>query len=46
MQTDEFSGVIGLIDSTHIAMAALPKNVQEDYLNSKGFYSLNVQIVS
>lgn len=45
-----FPGIIGAIDCTHIAIVA-PKT--EDpvrpgiaYYNSKGFYSLNVQMVN
>lgn len=40
-----FPGTIGAIDCTHVAIIA--RSVEEyNYLNSKGFHSKNIQLVS
>lgn len=41
-----FPGVIGCIDGTHVRIVAPAKEMQHLYLNRKGYYSLNVMIVS
>jgi len=43
----EFPGVIGCIECTHIKVAC-PRNVNNAavYMNRKGYYSLNVQMVT
>lgn len=41
-----YPNVIGLIDGTHVPLTALPKEVENGYLNHKGFHSINTQIVS
>lgn len=38
--------IIGLIDGTHIAIAALRKDEEIPFLNRKGYHSINVQLVS
>lgn len=40
-----FPGVLGVIDGTHIAITALPKDIENAYMNRKGFHSINVQLV-
>lgn len=40
-----FPGVIGAIDCTHVRILA-PREEEHNYLNRKGYHSLNVQIVS
>lgn len=39
------SGIIGLIDGTHIALTALPKRTENAFVNRKGYHSINTQIV-
>lgn len=34
-----------MIDGTHIAITALPKEIESAYVNRKGFHSINAQIV-
>lgn len=50
MRKFNFPGVIGSIDGTHIAIKAPatedPIRPGLAYYNRKGFYSINVQIVS
>lgn len=41
-----FPGVMGFIDGTHVRICAPRKDIQHLYLNRKGYYSLNVMIVS
>lgn len=41
-----FSGVIGAIDGTHVAIWSLTKNREHLYINRKLFHSLNVMIVN
>lgn len=40
-----FPGILGVIDGTHVALSALPKNIEHAYINRKGFHSINAQIV-
>lgn len=40
-----FPGIIGAIDCTHVRILC-PKEEEHNYLNRKGYHSLNVQIVS
>lgn len=41
-----FPGVIGFVDGTHIRIISPRQEQKHLYLNRKGFYSLNVMIVS
>lgn len=41
-----YPNVIGIIDGTHIGLSAVPKEVENGYVNHKGFHSINVQVVS
>lgn len=41
----DFPGILGVIDGTHIAITALPKEIESAYVNRKGFHSINAQIV-
>lgn len=38
-------GIIGLVDCTHLPLAALKKEIEIPYVNRKGFHSLNAQII-
>lgn len=40
-----FPGVLGVIDGTQIAITALPKEIENAFMNRKGFHSINVQLV-
>lgn len=40
-----FPGILGVIDGTHVAITALPSQIENAYINRKGFHSVNVQIV-
>lgn len=40
-----FPNIVGLIDGTHIAIAAVRRNVENGYVNHHGFYSINTQLV-
>lgn len=40
-----FPGVLGIIDGTQIAITALPNEIENAYMNRKGFHSINVQVV-
>lgn len=41
----KFPGILGVIDGTQIAITALPKQIENAYVNRKGFHSINVQVV-
>lgn len=41
----DFPGILGVIDGTHIAITALPKEIESAYVNRKGIHSINTQIV-
>lgn len=41
-----YPNVIGLIDGTHVPLAVVPNEVENGYVNHKGFHSINTQIVS
>lgn len=41
-----FPGVIGCVDGTHVRIVCPDKNLRHLYYCRKGFYSLNVMIVS
>lgn len=45
MEATGFAGIIGAIDCTHVAILA-PPDEEHNYVNRKGFHSINVQIVS
>lgn len=38
-------GILGVIDGTHVGVAGLPHNIENAFVNRKGFHSINVQIV-
>lgn len=38
-------GTLGIIDGTHVAIAALPNPVEAAFVNRKGDHSINVQII-
>lgn len=40
-----FRGILGVVDGTHVAITALPLDVEYAYVNRKGFHSINTQIV-
>lgn len=40
-----FPGILGVIDGTHVALTALPLDIENAYVNRKGFHSINTQIV-
>lgn len=37
-------GLLSIIDGTHVAVSAFPREVEHAYVNRKGFHSINVQI--
>lgn len=39
-------GVVGCVDGTHVKIMSPPQNEKHHYYNRKGYYSLNVMIVS
>lgn len=41
-----FPGVIGCVDGTHVRIISPPNEEKHIFLNRKGFYSLNVMLVS
>lgn len=41
----QFPGVIGLIDGTHVALVPLEAAREHNFINRKGYHSLNVMIV-
>lgn len=43
---NRFPGILGCIDGTHVRIISPKKEMQHLYLNRKGYYSLNVMIVS
>ena len=40
----EFPNVIGSVDCTHVKIQG-PTNNEQDYVNRKGYHSINVQVV-
>lgn len=40
-----FPGILGVVDGTHIAIKAVPNDIEIPFMNRKGFHSVNVQIV-
>lgn len=40
-----FPGVIGAIDGTHIKIKKTGGDMAQYYINRKGYYSLNVQVI-
>lgn len=41
----DFPGILGVIDGTHIAVTALPLDIECAFVNRKGFHSINAQVV-
>lgn len=41
----DFPGAFAIVDGSHIALAALPKDVEFAFVNRKGFHSINTQII-
>lgn len=41
----DFPGILGVVDGTHIALTALPAEIENAYVNRKGFHSINTQFV-
>lgn len=41
----EFPGAFGIVDGSHIALSALPKEIEFAFMNRKGFHSVNTQFV-
>lgn len=41
----DFPGMVGVIDGTHVALSAVPKEIEIAYVNRKQIQSINVQIV-
>lgn len=37
-----FPGILGVIDGTHIAVTALPLEIENAYVNRKGFHSIKL----
>lgn len=46
MQSSGFPGAIGAIDCTHVEIIAPPEPADVNYIDRRGDYSLNVQLVS
>lgn len=44
-QEYQIPGILGVIDGTHVAMAAAQMRVENMYINRKGFHSINTQVV-
>lgn len=44
-QLTDFPGVFGLVDGTHIALAAMKRDIEFAYVNRKGFHSINTQVI-
>ena len=42
-RSQQFPGACGCIDAAHIKILA-PNNFEEEFVNRKGFYSINVQL--
>lgn len=40
-----FPCILGVIDGTHIVLTALPLEIEDGYVNRKGFHSINAQVV-
>lgn len=38
-------GVIGVVDGTHVALSAVPNEIEIPFVNRKQFHSINVQII-
>lgn len=37
-------GVLSIVDGTHVAISAMSREIEQAYVNKKGFHSINVQI--
>lgn len=44
-QQYRFPGILGVVDGTHIQITAVPRQIENAYVNRKGFHSINTQIV-
>lgn len=44
MRKFQFPGIIGAVDGTHIAILK-PRNEEHNFINRKGYHSLNVQLI-
>lgn len=38
-------GILGIVDGTHVGLAALPHDIELAFVNRKGYHSINVQLV-
>lgn len=44
-QSFGFPGVLGVIDGTHVAISAVLLNVENAYVNRRGYHSINAQVI-
>lgn len=42
---NNFPGVIGVVDGTHVALSAVPNAIEIPFVNRKQIHSINVQII-
>lgn len=45
-QQYRFPGILGVVDGTHIAIVAVPKLIENAYINRNGYHSLNTQQIA
>lgn len=41
----DFPGVIGIVDGTHVAIAGMPRNIENAFVDRRGIHSLTVQLI-